>query len=299
MKRVAPFWVAIGAVSYGIPGSLFKIARADHIGDGLLLIVTFTIAFLAFSVGRGLLSRPNRHVASRKQKWLVMLSGTSMGFTNTFYILSLAYVPVAIAAVMMMQSVWLAILISCVMNRKWPSITQTISVITILLGTVLATGLFPLHQAVSFKGMGLSFLSALAYALTIQFTGNVGQRLHPLTKAQLMSAGALLVVLIIWVPTVSPLQFSAGALHWGAITAFFAMVLPLTCFSFFMPHLSLGIGPIISSLELPASVIFAFILLDETVTGVQIIGVTLIILAVIITNVIPVRIAHRYQQMGQ
>ncbi|WP_225352839.1 EamA family transporter [Lentilactobacillus parafarraginis] len=114
-----------------------------------------------------------------------------------------------------------------------------------------------------------------------------------------MSAGALLVVLIIWVPTVRPLQFSAGALHWGAITAFFAMVLPLTCFSFFMPHLSLGIGPIISSLELPASVIFAFILLDETVTGVQIIGVTLIILAVIITNVIPVRVAHRYQQMGQ
>lgn len=156
--------------------------------------------------------------------------GTSMGFTNTFYLLSLSYVPVAIAAVMMMQSVWLSIALSCLLHRKLPTITQTISVITILLGTVLATGLFPLQQNVSWKGMGLSFLSALAYALTIQFTGNIGENLHPLTKAQLMSGGALIVILVIWVPTILPTNHLMTGLQWGGITAFFAMLLPLTCF---------------------------------------------------------------------
>lgn len=200
MKHYAPFLVAVGAISYGIPGSLFKLAHANRVTDGLLLAITFSIAFLAFSIGRLLLNQQNRTVSSCKEKWLVIISGSSMGFTNTFYILSLAYVPVAIAAVMMMQSVWLSILISCLINRKLPTINQTISVVTILVGTILATGLLPLQQAVSFIGMGLSFLSALAYALTIQFTGNIGHDLHPLTKAQLMSIGALIVVLIIWVP---------------------------------------------------------------------------------------------------
>lgn len=139
------------------------------------LCATFLIAFLVFSLGRCLLNPSNRRVPDHKLKWLVVISGSSMGFTNTFYLLSLAYVPVAIAAVMMMQSVWLSIAISCLVHRKGPTVTQVISVITILLGTILATGLFPLSQSISWKGMGLSFLSALAYALTIQFTGNVGR----------------------------------------------------------------------------------------------------------------------------
>lgn len=297
MKHYAPLFVALGAISYGIPGSLFKMARADHVTDGLLLTMTFSIAFIIFTLGRLCLSPRLRHVPDKKLKWLVIASGTSMGFTNTFYLLSLSYVPVAIAAVMMMQSVWLSIALSCLLHRKLPTITQTVSVITILLGTVLATGLFPLQQNVSWKGMGLSFLSALAYALTIQFTGNIGANLHPLTKAQLMSGGALIVILVIWVPTILPANHLMTGLQWGGITAFFAMLLPLTCFSFFMPHLSLGIGPIISSLELPSSVVFAFILLSESVTVTQIIGVCLIILAVVVTNILPLRMRGQYEQM--
>ncbi|KRL57542.1 membrane protein [Lentilactobacillus parakefiri DSM 10551] len=298
LKRIAPLFVALGAISYGIPGSLFKMAHGDRVTDSLLLCATFLIAFLVFSLGRCLLNPSNRRVPDHKLKWLVVISGSSMGFTNTFYLLSLAYVPVAIAAVMMMQSVWLSIAISCLVHRKGPTVTQVISVITILLGTILATGLFPLSQSISWKGMGLSFLSALAYALTIQFTGNVGANLHPLTKAQLMSGGALIVILVIWLPTILPVHHLATGLAWGGITSFFAMLLPLTCFSFFMPQLPLGIGPIISSLELPASVVFAFILLGETVTFTQIIGVILIVLAVVVTNLLPLRLKRQYQKMN-
>ncbi|WP_283679619.1 DMT family transporter [Lentilactobacillus sp. Marseille-Q4993] len=298
MKKLAPIFVAIGAISYGIPRSLFKMAHHGGVTDGLLLCMTFTIAFIGFSIVRFTMSAPNRRVTNRKLKWLVIASGTSMGFTNTFYILSLNYVPVAIAAVMMMQSVWLSIVISCLFNRKLPTITQAVSVVTILIGTILATGLFPLHQSVSWQGMALSFLSALAYALTIQFTGNIGSTLHPMTKAQLMSGGALIVVLLIWVPTLFPIHNLAMGISWGAITSFFAMLLPLTCFSIFMPKLAMGIGPIISSLELPSSVVFAFALLGETVTGSQVMGVGLIIVAVIVTNVLPMRMGRRYGGMS-
>jgi len=52
-----------------------------------------------------------------------------------------------------------------------------------------------------------------------------------------------------------------------------------------MPYLELGIGPILSSLELPSSITVAFILLGETVDWPQIVGVLVIIGAVILPNV--------------
>jgi drug/metabolite transporter (DMT)-like permease len=53
-----------------------------------------------------------------------------------------------------------------------------------------------------------------------------------------------------------------------------------------MPYLELGIGPILSSLELPASIVVAFVLLGETVDWVQMVGVVVIITAVILPNVL-------------
>jgi drug/metabolite transporter (DMT)-like permease len=57
----------------------------------------------------------------------------------------------------------------------------------------------------------------------------------------------------------------------------------------FMPYLELGIGPILSSLELPASIVVAFVLLDETIDWVQMVGVVIIITAVILPNVLNMR----------
>jgi drug/metabolite transporter (DMT)-like permease len=296
LKKYAAIFVALGAISYGIPGSLFKMARAQGVHDGMLLCLTFLIAWFFFVVASAFLKPAKQNVPDKREKWLVILSGSSMGFTNTFYLLSLSYVPVAVAAVMMMQSVWLAIIISSVLHRRWPSLLQVFSIGIVLVGTVLATGLFPIHQAVSLIGLSFSFLAALAYALTIQFTGGIGQDLHPLTKARLMSFGALLLIIMIWGHTLFEPQSLIISLKWGGITSVFAMIFPLTSFSYFMPHLAIGIGPIISSLELPSSVIFALFLLAETVSDTQVIGVGLIIIAVIITNLIPVLMYRRKYQ---
>ncbi|GAY72268.1 hypothetical protein [Lentilactobacillus kosonis] len=89
MKRIAPLLVAIGAISYGIPGSLFQLAHRNRVTDSALLITTFTIAFVVFSLVRRCMPKKHRKINSRKLALLVIISGSSMGFTNTFYILRL------------------------------------------------------------------------------------------------------------------------------------------------------------------------------------------------------------------
>src|SRR5699024_4712552 len=127
-----------------------------------------------------------------------------------------------------------------------------------------------------------------SYALTIQFTGNVGRQFNPLDKARLMSIGALLLIVLVWGVTLFNGHVDQlAAIKWGSLVAFFSMIFPLIAYSIYMPKLALGVGPILSSLELPASILFAFILLGETVDWLQLVGVVLILGAVTLSNLLP------------
>ncbi|GEO65611.1 EamA family transporter [Levilactobacillus spicheri] len=286
MKKIAPLFVALGALSFGVPASLFKIARREGVVNGPLLFWSFLSAVVILGIV---------HVARRnwlryqhtnwKQIGLVIAAGTGSGFTNTFYIQALKLIPVAAAAVMLMQAVWLSVLLGSLIQRRWPSRLQVLSIVLVLVGTVLAAGLFPITEALSPLGLFFGFLAACGYACTMQFTASLGNNLDPMTKTWLLCFGAFLLISIVWGPQITTSPVTWPTLKWGVLIALFSMVFPLVAYSLFMPLLDLGIGPILSSLELPSSIAVAFILLGETVSGLQMVGVLIIITAVVLPNV--------------
>lgn len=299
MKRLAPLFVAVGAVSFGISASIVKMAGNAGITNGPLLFWTFLSSVVLLGIVHvGRQNWLSHQHTSWRQVIAVIAAGTTSAITETLYIAALHYISVAIAAVMLMQSVWLSVLIGAVVQRKWPSRLQIISIILVLAGTVLAAELFPMTQAVSLWGLFLCFLSAVSYALTMQFTASLGNNLDPLTKTWLMCIGALVLVTVAWVPQLLSTPVTWSAVGWGALSSIFSMTLPLMCYSIFMPMLKLGVGPILSSLELPASVVFAFLLLGEGVTWLQIVGVLVIIGAVILSNVGDKAITEREMQQA-
>ncbi|RRK09698.1 DMT family transporter [Lactiplantibacillus garii] len=295
MKKLAPIFVALGAISFGIPASLFKIARAQGVVNGPLLFWSFLSAVIILGIIQ-IVRRQwfcQQHTSWR-QIGLVVAAGTASGFTNTFYIQALKLIPVAVAAVMLMQAVWLSTLLGALIHHRWPSRLQVLSIVLVLVGTVLAAGLFPITTALSPLGLLFSFLAACAYACTMQFTASLGNNLDPLSKTWLLCLGAFLLITIVWAPQIVHAPTTVATVKWGVLIALFSMVFPLVVYSIFMPYLDLGIGPILSSLELPASIVVAFVLLGETVSWSQIGGVILIIAAVIMPNVLGMRRPRRH-----
>ena len=129
--------------------------------------------------------------------------------------------------------------------------------------------------------------AAMSYYIVtchLQFTASLGNQLTPLSKTWLLCVGAFLMIVISWGPQLVTVPMTLAAVKWGLLTACFSMILPLACYSLFMPKLALGVGPVLSSLELPASIITAFILLNEKVDFQQIFGVIIIIVAVMLSN---------------
>ncbi|GEO74391.1 permease [Levilactobacillus namurensis] len=286
MKKIAPVFVALGAISFGVPASLFKIARREGVVNGPLLFWSFLSAVVILGIVHVVRRNWLRYQHTNwKQIGLVIAAGTGSGFTNTFYIQALKLIPVAAAAVMLMQAVWLSVLLGAVIQRRWPSRLQVLSIVLVLIGTVLAAGLFPITQALSPLGLFYAFLAACGYACTMQFTALLGNNLDPMTKTWLLCLGAFILISIVWIPQIATTPVTLPTIKWGVLIALFSMVFPLVAYSLFMPQLDLGIGPILSSLELPSSIVVAFILLGETVSGQQILGVFIIIAAVVLPNV--------------
>jgi drug/metabolite transporter (DMT)-like permease len=74
-------------------------------------------------------------------------------------------------------------------------------------------------------------------------------------------------------------------LKWGIVLALFGTIIPPMLLNAGFPHTGIGLGSIISSLELPVSVMMAFVILDETVSALQWLGIALIIAAVVLMNI--------------
>ena len=113
----------------------------------------------------------------------------------------------------------------------------------------------------------------------------IGRGIHPITKSALMVSGALVMVLLFLPPDlpVSPALF-ASILPYGIPLTLFGVFLPPLLFSSGMPHISPGLGSLLAASELPAALFFSVLLLGESISFLQIIGIVMILFGIWLGN---------------
>lgn len=278
--------VLLGTISYGLPASLIKLSKQDGITEANILFFQFFFGCLALGIlyffSRNKI-KPNETQLNPSAKKHLILSGTALALTNSFYFTSLEYVSVAIAAVMLMQSVWITSVLDFFFKKTIPSPIQIICIIGVLLGTILTTNLIGTEIIISPLGLFLSFMSGVCYAVTIMVTNNLAPQASAFGRAYYISLGAFIVICILWGWSIN-FSIIPLSLKWGAIIACFSIILPLLLFAKGMPKITAGIGGVLSALELPAAIIFAYFILNEQITILQFTGVILIFIAISSVN---------------
>ena len=111
-------------------------------------------------------------------------------------------VPASIAIILLFQFVWVGIIIEAVATKTLPSKEKVISVIFLLAGTFLSSGLLE-KSAGDFDTTGiiLGLLSAVTFATYIFVSGKVAVEVPSLPRGVLLMAGALTLVMIVFPPT--------------------------------------------------------------------------------------------------
>ena len=282
------FLVGLGATSYGMLATFVKIAY----GEGFTT-PEVTIAQFVYGITGMLLitmfqkSKKGNDVAKASTKNIsqLVLAGTSLGMTSIFYYLAVKYIPVSIAIVLLMQTVWMGVLFEMILEKKRPSTQKIISVLIVLFGTALATNLIQSKVALDWRGIALGLLAAASFTTTMFTANRVATHISSAQRSLYMLLGGAVIVTGFAIATQNtPFNFEIF-MKWGIVLALFGTIIPPLLFNAGFPLTGIGLGSIVSALELPVSVLMAYVLLGEKVIFIQWIGIILIILAIVIRNV--------------
>src|SRR5690606_17947857 len=215
----------------------------------------------------------------------LLLVGTSLGFTSLFYYLSVRYIDVSVAIVLLMQTVWMSVLLEAILSKKLPSVQKILSVAIVLFGTLLATNLIGKEVNLDWRGLFWGLMAAASFTTTMYASNRIATYLPAYKKSLIMLLSGFVVIICFVIFSYDGCFNFSIFLKWGLILSLFGTIIPPLLLNAGFPNTGLGLGSIVSSLELPVSVLMAYFLLNESVSSVQWLGILLILTAIIIMNI--------------
>lgn len=210
----------------------------------------------------------------------VLAYGMSAGF---FY--ALTYISSASTVTLMFQYVWMGVIIQAAVTRKLPNRWMMGSVVLVLVGTVLTTGIAEEGLgSLNVPGVLFGLLSALSYALFLFFGTRVAATLPPLSRTTIITALRLIIALALapgFFAELPPLPLTATV---GVLMAITGIIGPILLFQVATPHLPVGITTIMTSSELPCSIVLAWLLVGEHVSPLAWFGVALVLGGIVLSQ---------------
>ena len=302
-------FVGIGASIYGMLATFVKLAYQEGYTTSEVTTSQFLLGLVGLLILNFIQTITSKKVLpspTRKEFTSLIVAGTSLGCTSLFYYIAVQYINVSIAIVLLMQSVWFSVVVESFITKKMPNARKIVSVIIVLIGTVLATNLINTEINLDFKGIFWGLMAAASYTATMFTSNTLATRLPVFRKSIIMlSGGSIVVFAFLFFAQIGPLHFdglksiylnfteNTEHIHsfrysilwkYGFVLALFGTIIPPILFNIGFPNAGLGLGSIVSSLELPVSVTMAFILLGEKVVFIQWIGIALILFAIVLMN---------------
>lgn len=282
------FLVGLGATSYGMLATFVKMAYAEGYTTAEVTIAQFILGIIGILIINAFQKSNNTDEVIKptpKNIFQLMIAGTSLGLTSVFYYMAVKYIPVSIAIVLLMQTVWIGLLLEMILERKIPSTQKIIAALIVLMGTLLATNILKNEIQLDWRGIILGMLAASSFTTTMFTANRVGLGISNAKRSLFMLLGGLTIVIGFAIATqTTPFNF-AIFLKWGIIVSLFGTIIPPMLMNAGFPLTGIGLGSIVSAIELPVSVMMAYFLLNEEVVFIQWMGILLILVAIIIMNV--------------
>ena len=293
MKRTP--WYALlmllAGSSYGLVSTLMK-SSYNH-GFVVADVTNAQYLFAVLTLWPIALFWRRKKRISQKQWALLAVIGLAGAGTSFTYYLSLTQLPASLGIVLLFQFAWMVLLIDIAVTRRIPTLEKWIGVAMIVVGTLLAVGLFASHLGqVPMGAVALGLCSAVFYALTLYLSEFV----DPDSSPALRSALTVTISGIAMVAVFSPVHLYTvslwhGLWKWGLLVALFSQTFPVLLMYIAIPRIGGRMAGVLGSIELPVAVLVAHLALGEVVSLVRWFGVVLILAGIAVSELVVLR--HR------
>lgn len=278
--------VLLGGTLYGTMSSFVKKSYSNGFTAAELSFWQAFVAFIILAVCTIISAKNNSGKLHRNDILSLIFTGSAIGLTNFLYYKSVQFIPASLAIILLMQFTWFSMLLEWLFLHRRPTHTELITVLVILIGTVMASGILSADSySYSFMGISLALLSSLTYSAYIVANGQCGRGVRWEAKSMAIMLGSSMTIFAINTPRIIEGEYLCGEfISWILLLAVAGTTVPTALFAAGIPKIGAPLSSILMTVELPVAVICAWLILGETVTAVQVAGVALLLTAIAVMN---------------
>ncbi len=283
---IYPLLVVIAASSFGIVSTIIKLAMRSGFTVSEAVTSQF---FIGFCIAVCIFLVTNRSKLSFNGVKTLIYAGILTGLTNILYGHSLNFLPASLAVVLLFQFTWIGMLISSITKRQLPSRIEFVSLIILVVGTIPAAGIIDVDLSqIPFQGWLWGLAAALCYSLFLYVNGKATESMTTSNRLVFVSFFAFMITAVFQSPEIiwNGTLFNEGLWIYGLALGLFGMIIPVFLFTIAVPKVGLGMSSILSAVELPIAVMVSVILLSETVTTLQIVGIITIVIGISLPTIL-------------
>jgi len=291
LQLLYPLLIIIASSSYGVLSTIIKVAMGHGFTTNEAVtsqyLVGFVLALILF-----LFSRKSIPKINKSGLITILAAGALTANTGIVYGLALNYVTASLGVVLFFQFTWIGLFISCAVHKRLPNRYEAFSLLFLFGGTILAAGVLDTDlSTIPWQGWVYGLLAATNFAIFIQVNSRQIEGMPTITRTFLMSLVAVIVISIFLTPEIiwNGTLFNTNLWVFGIILGFFGIILPILLFSIAVPKVGGALSSILSAMELPVAIIASVLILHETLTIIQLLGIVLVLVGMILPTVLAQR----------
>ncbi len=280
MANASTMFVALAALCWGLSGGIGGILIAE--GWDAFVVSFYRGAIGLLFVLAWLALRPQGSGLGNRRLWFwSAIAGLGVAGNFAFYFVSIAQGSVVVAAMLMYCAPVFVYLVSFVLKLEQPTPRKWSAIATVMLGIALLTRIYNTDTAgVTVLGLAAGLLSGLAYAVFI--FGFKYAAPHGSPQAILVIAFALLTVVLVWPGDADQTTTALTTSSWPLFAAIGVLGAGLSFILYIvgLRHTAPAVASIVAMVEPVTAALFGVVVLNESLTGLQMLGITLILVTV-------------------
>ncbi|GEK30866.1 multidrug transporter [Kurthia zopfii] len=288
---IFPLLIVIASSSYGILSTIVKVAMAHGFTTAQAVQSQYAIGFLLALILFVFTQRSLPKI-TMKGFFIIVGAGLFTGITGIVYGKSVQYLPASLAVVMLFQFTWIGLFLDCLLHKRLPKRIELISLVFLVGGTILAAGVLDVDlSGLSWKGWAFGFAAAFSFAVFMQFNSKHVEGITTISRLTFMALVSLIIVSIFQTPEVmwNGELFTSELLYFGLALGFFGIILPILLFTVAVPKVGGGTASILSATELPVAIMASVIVLNESLSTLQIVGILVVLVGMTLPTVIEMK----------
>ena len=173
---------------------------------------------------------------------------------------------------------------------------EVISLLFLFGGTILAAGIIDADlSGIPWQGWAWGMASAISFASFVMINQRQVKGMDTETRLLFTSFFAAIAIFFFQTPEIvwNGTLFGRGLWIYGLILGLFGIVIPIYLFSIAVPKVGTATASILSAMEFPVAVTASVILLSETLTVLQVVGIIVILFGMTLPTIVQRRLKYK------